>query len=250
MSLDTTENDAEIARILTEEYNLASGSSSPNAVRSSKLCWSVSAENFIMDNTQQIETSIPENQKCLPQFEDDSEIAFILQIEEIVLSENKINENTINITDAQLEKTHKDMTKALQPTKETDLMTRIFGMFATIQTRYTDCQTKNQALIEQIQRLSIQLYPLLIPLKTQGRTGISRAAVPAIAIGLITNVLQGNIQFNDAKEIMLNMLQIWNESNVWYEFLEQLVYILVAVTVPSFSQGAMGKIMGKISPLK
>jgi hypothetical protein len=52
---------------------------------------------------------------------------------------------------------------------------------------------------------------------------------------------------NDAKQIMTNMLQIWNESNVWYECLEQLVYILVAVTIPSFAQGAMGKIMGQIS---
>ncbi len=45
------------------------------------------------------------------------------------------------------------------------------------------------------------------------------------------------------------MQQIWNDSSVWYEFLEQLVYILVAVTVPSFAQGAMGKIMGKIPSL-
>ena len=54
---------------------------------------------------------------------------------------------------------------------------------------------------------------------------------------------------DDAKQIMSNMLQIWNESNVWYEFFEQLVYILVAVTVPAFAQGAMGKIMGTISTL-
>ncbi len=46
------------------------------------------------------------------------------------------------------------------------------------------------------------------------------------------------------------MLQIWNESNVWYEFFEQLVYILVAVTVPSFAQGAIGKIMEKVSSSK
>ncbi|CAF0878763.1 unnamed protein product [Rotaria sp. Silwood1] len=249
MSLNETENDAEIARILAEEYTIASDSFSPN---SSKTCWSVSSENFIMNDTQQIETSISkkENQKCLQHFEEDNEIAFILQIEEIVLSENKINEKTININNTQLEKTHEDMTKALQPTKESDLATRIFGMFATIQTRYANCQTKNQTLIEQIQRLSVQLYPLLVSFKTQGRTGISRAAVPTLAIGLITNVLQGSVQLNDAKEIMLNMLQIWNESNIWYEFFEQLVYILVAITVPSFAQGAMGKIMAKISPLK
>ena len=49
---------------------------------------------------------------------------------------------------------------------------------------------------------------------------------------------------------MLNMLQIWNESSVWYEFLEQLVYILLALTVPSFAQGAMAKVMEKVSSLK
>jgi hypothetical protein len=94
--------------------------------------------------------------------------------------------------------------------------------------------------------------------------GVPKAAVPTLALGLITSksiyltnrrnqgslcldVLQGNIEMNDAKQIMTNMLQIWNESNAWYECLEQLVYILVAVTIPSFAQGAMGKIMGQIS---
>jgi hypothetical protein len=69
-------------------------------------------------------------------------------------------------------------------------------------------------------------------------------------VHICSDVLQGKTEVNDAKEMMINMLQIWNESNVWYEFFEQLVYILVAITVPSFSQGAMGKIMGKISSLK
>jgi len=49
---------------------------------------------------------------------------------------------------------------------------------------------------------------------------------------------------------MTDMLKIWNGSNVWYEFFEQLVYILVAVTVPSFAQGAIGKIMEKVSSAK
>ncbi len=71
-----------------------------------------------------------------------------------------------------------------------------------------------------------------------------------IIVYICLDVLQGKIELNDAKQIMNNMLQIWNESNVWYEFFEQLVYILVAVTVPSFAQGAMGKIMGKISSSK
>jgi len=142
------------------------------------------------------------------------------------------------------------MTKALQPTEQTDLMARILGMFVTIQTRYVNCQTKNQILIDQIQKLAVQLYPALISFKAQGKFGISKAAVPTLALGLITNVLQGKIEINDGKQILINMLQIWTESNVWYEFFEQLVYILVAITIPSFAQGAMGKIMGQISSTK
>jgi hypothetical protein len=64
------------------------------------------------------------------------------------------------------------------------------------------------------------------------------------------DVLQGRIKLDDAQQIMYNMVQIWQGSNVWYEFLEQLVYILVAVTVPAFAQGAMGKIMAKVSSSK
>ncbi|CAF4965826.1 unnamed protein product, partial [Rotaria socialis] len=69
-------------------------------------------------------------------------------------------------------------------------------------------------------------------------------------IFICLDVLQGNIKFDDAKNIILNMLQIWNESSVWYEFLEQLVYILLALTIPSFAQGAMGKVMEKVSSFK
>ena len=61
------------------------------------------------------------------------------------------------------------------------------------------------------------------------------------------DVLQGSVGIDDAKQILVNMFQLWNESSVWYEFFEQLVYILVAVTVPSFAQGAWEKIKGKIS---
>ena len=60
-------------------------------------------------------------------------------------------------------------------------------------------------------------------------------------------VLGGSITMNDAKQLLFNMFLVWNEYPVWYEFLEQLVYILVAVTVPLFAQGALDKIKGKIS---
>lgn len=52
---------------------------------------------------------------------------------------------------------------------------------------------------------------------------------------------------NDAKDLLFNMFQLWNDCTMWYEFLEQLVYILVATTVPLFAQGAWEKIQGKIS---
>lgn len=61
------------------------------------------------------------------------------------------------------------------------------------------------------------------------------------------DVLGGSIGMNDAKQLLFNMFQLWNECPIWYEFFEQLVYILVAVTVPLFAQGALDKIKGKIS---
>ncbi|UJR35242.1 hypothetical protein I4U23_028006 [Adineta vaga] len=228
-----TENDEEIARFLQEEYNLRSRSPSP-----------VSVKKFKFDHVQDI--SKPQ----INQIDDDGEMALILQIEEIVLLENQINEKTTQVTDSQLEQTHAAMTKALQPTQQTDFMGRIFGMFTTIQTRFTNCHTKNQVLIDQIQKLSIQFFPLLVSIKTQPTKAISKAAVPDLAIGLITNVLQGNIEYNDAKEIISNMLQMWNDCSIWYEFIEQLVYILVAISIPAFGQSAMGKLMDHISSSK
>jgi len=40
-----------------------------------------------------------------------------------------------------------------------------------------------------MQKLSIQLYPTLISFKTSGNFGISKAAVPSLALGLITSKL-------------------------------------------------------------
>ncbi|CAF1463907.1 unnamed protein product [Rotaria magnacalcarata] len=254
MAMNETENDAMIAKILTDEYNFESASYNSDPRGSSKSYWKDSSVHFTNNYQQQIKdhtsSTSNENQKYTQDFEVDSEIAYILQIEEIVAQENKISQKTLNYSDTQLEKTHTGMTKALQPTNESGMITRIIAMFTTIQTRYTECQEKNQTTIEKIQILSVQLSPLLLSFKRHGAVGISRAVVPSLAIGLITNVLQGNIKFDDAKNIILNMLQIWNESSVWYEFLEQLVYILLALTVPSFAQGAMGKIMEKVSSFK
>jgi hypothetical protein len=40
-----------------------------------------------------------------------------------------------------------------------------------------------------MQKLSIQLYPTLISFKTAGKFGIPKAAVPSLALGLITSKL-------------------------------------------------------------
>jgi hypothetical protein len=52
---------------------------------------------------------------------------------------------------------------------------------------------------------------------------------------------------DDAKGMMNNLAKLWQESGAWYEFLEQLVYLLVAVTVPAFASGAMNKIISQVS---
>jgi hypothetical protein len=40
-----------------------------------------------------------------------------------------------------------------------------------------------------MQNLSIQLYPAIIAFKNQGKSGISKAVVPTLALGLITSEL-------------------------------------------------------------
>jgi len=83
MSVDTTENDAEIARILTEEYDFESNLFNSNTPRS---CSPIPSKKLKIE-----QESNQKNENYL-QIDEDGEIAFILQIEEIVLSENKINE--------------------------------------------------------------------------------------------------------------------------------------------------------------
>ena len=55
------------------------------------------------------------------------------------------------------------------------------------------------------------------------------------------------MSIDDAKQIISNMVQLWADSSVWYEFIEQLVYILVAITIPAFRATAMGKLMTNVS---
>ncbi|CAF1309965.1 unnamed protein product [Adineta ricciae] len=249
MELVETQNDEEIARVLQDEYNFqihcVKRSRSPSPT-SKKFKQNDAQDIPATEINAQDRSSSEVNQICA-QTDDDAEMALVLQIEEIVLAENQINEKTIQATDDQLQQTHTAMTKALQPVEETNTLKRAIGMFTTIKTRYDNCQTKNQALIDQIQKLSVQLYPLLISFKTGGNSHISKAAVPVMAVGLITNVLRGNMSIDDAKQIIYNMVQLWTDSSVWYEFIEQLVYILVAITIPAFGQKAMGNLMTNVS---
>jgi hypothetical protein len=68
---------------------LETSSFNPNSRRKSRSCSPVSSKRFKSDDVQQ---SITKN--CL-ETDEDGEIAFILQIEEIVLLENNINGKTI-----------------------------------------------------------------------------------------------------------------------------------------------------------
>ncbi|CAF1508113.1 unnamed protein product [Adineta ricciae] len=251
MELVETQNDEEIARVLQDDYNFqlhcVERSRSPSPVSSKKF-----KKNDVQDipkaeiNAHDRSFSSEIKQVCA-QTDEDAEMALVLQIEEIVLAENQINEKTIEATDGQLQQTHTSMTIALQPAEKTDIFKRAFGMFITIKTRYDNCQTKNQALIDQIQKLSVQFYPLLTSFRTGGISHLSRAAVPQLAVGLITSVLRGDMSIGDAKEIISNMVQLWADSDIWYEFIEQLVYILVAITIPAFHRTAMEKLMPNIS---
>ena len=108
-----------------------------------------------------------------------------------------------------------------------------------------------------MQRLATQLLPAVLAVAAPGKGGRGKPAVATLAIGLVTSelfelsrtctmffripsdVLQGQLSLDDAKRIIANLSKILQESNGWLEFLEQLVYILVAVTVPVFSDGAM-----------
>lgn len=116
MSIDTTENDEAIARMLAEDYelvriifdnfywlifsNLSRQSKFFNAKRSassSESCSSDSSKKLKVVDIQQkfdISSSNKENSNSI-QINEDEEMALILQIEEIVLSENKIDEKTI-----------------------------------------------------------------------------------------------------------------------------------------------------------
>lgn len=92
MSIDTTENDDEIARILSEPYQLVIIVSI--FVNLFFFVWSWESNLFHSDGAKRSNSSSPILSKKL-KIDEDDEIAFILQIEEIVLSENGINEKTM-----------------------------------------------------------------------------------------------------------------------------------------------------------
>ena len=86
MSAESTENDAEIARILSEEYeSVETNLFNSNALKRGKSCSPIPSKRSKIDHVEQKPSS---------QFDEDSEMAYILQIEEIVLSENQINDKT------------------------------------------------------------------------------------------------------------------------------------------------------------
>ena len=281
MASEMTENDAEIARTLSEGFEFVFKRSTKDwstFVYLKSLLWRHRLVRFF-ENPITVSRSVqttsskqcPTSTECsfvqrcqylsvwlspLPlvvcvqakerktvQLDEDAEMALILQIEEIVLSENRITTKTTRwarrrwsieslmkvfsrcrASDEQLVETHAAMTKALQPTGQTEIMlvlcsnrksnryrswvlrTRIIGMLVTIQTRYTTCQQKNEVsrrkdsfhvssscsidikgLRQQIQNLAFQLYPALVTLNAPGRTGAAKFGLPTLAIGLVTS---------------------------------------------------------------
>ncbi|CAF4518073.1 unnamed protein product, partial [Rotaria magnacalcarata] len=82
MAMNETENDAMIAKILTDEYNFESASYNSDPRGSSKSYWKDSSVHFTNNYQQQIKdhtsSTSNENQKYTQDFEVDSEIAYIL----------------------------------------------------------------------------------------------------------------------------------------------------------------------------
>jgi hypothetical protein len=117
--------------------------------------------------------------------------------------------------------------------------------------------------MNQIQKLADQLLPHLIAFKSPGKTGASQASKATVAMGLLASMLDiintdfivlfnhsdyldGQIPFDEAKQVLNNLVQLKNDSNGWLQFLEQLAYLLIAVTAPSLTQMAMRKVMQSV----
>lgn len=242
--METTENDAAIAQALGELYKNEWDSYKNRNKKRSQSDSSAKIKQMKMNGDIEERKQDISNQRANidAQIDEDFELAVNLCIEELVRSETHLNGQTTKLTNDQLERTHANMVNALQSTNQENLAIRIISIFTTIQTRYTDCQNKNQVLIDQVKTLSLRYAPVLAAYKNQGIRGVTKATVPTLALGLITDVLQGKTEMKDAKDILTNVLQVWNDSNIWFEFFEQIAYILIAVTISTFTQGIWSKL--------
>ena len=115
-----------------------------------------------------------------------------------------------------------------------------------------------------MQGLATQLLPAVLALAAPGKSQRGKPAAATLAIGLVTSefselnktctfllhipsdTLQGKLSLDEAKQIIANLSKLLQDSNGWLEFLEQLVYILVAVTIPVLYEGAMRKIVATV----
>lgn len=58
------------------------------------------------------------------------------------------------------------------------------------------------------------------------------------------------MEMKDAKDCLTNILQVWNDSNTWLGFFEQIAYVLIAVTISTCTQGIPGKLFQKFIPVQ
>lgn len=117
-------------------------------------------------------------------------------------------------------------------------------------------------LINQIREIAVKTLPLLLPFQTRGRTAKVSGAL--VVVGLAASMLDysrielilsfshldylnGNINFDEVQQVLQRFVQLQNDSNTWWEFFEQVTYILVAVTVPMLTQMAMGRVMQSVN---
>ena len=101
-------------------------------------------------------------------------------------------------------------------------------------------------MIDQLRVVSLRVLPLLNGLRTpQAKTKLNPTA---LALGLVgseffskmerilqrvdLDLVAGKIDLNEIMQILPCLTELWQGSNSWMEFFEQIVYILVALVLP------------------
>ncbi|CAF1124875.1 unnamed protein product [Didymodactylos carnosus] len=291
---DSTENDELIARLFQENLNdhVLKDSLNINKPKQLKKNSIIDIEKFqeVLKNVKSCEyrTSAVEatrhddrlEQKQEETFSkkthnqqlyDDGDLAYLLQIEEILKTEDKKNQKNGLLRQAKnfvsffkssviylfffsdmernkvaMEETYSSVVQTLQMDGNVNtLIGRINGIMTIIFGRFTNFQNQNKALIDQVNKFSKHVFPILITAAgTKAKTPTSNPVI--LLLGLVIAVARSELSIDDGKQIMQNIATMWTQASVWYEFFEQLLYLFVAVTMPMFGQTAMQKFLQKI----